>query len=426
MKKALPHINVFEHESLRTDRGEQRLTSGQLEALQLFYGENGVPYYSLIHHGVRFNEYVGVIQVGSTVIEVLPKADKSNDTEMWRNVLISMLHAVGIIDIHAPSSSDLRMRSNSILDLYFELFIKEVEYLLYRGLIKKYRKTEGNRTSLKGNIQFAKHISQNLVHQERFYVKHTTYDKEHDIHAIIYKALKLLSYINTNVRLNSRIGSLLLDFPELYDIKITESVFDKITFDRKTEPYRNALEIAKLILLNYHPDITRGKNNVLALMFDMNRLWEQFVNVSLRKYKSNSTIIVSQNTKNFWKPQSGYRSKMKPDIVLNKGTKDCVVLDTKWKNINGYNPSPNDLRQMFVYMKYYGAKKVALVYPGVENKNQSGLYYDHTTYDSKNLSDEECSIISIGVRKDVKVWQKHISETIKNWIENRNGIHKFV
>lgn len=426
MEKTLPHINVFEHERIRTDRGEQRLTSGQLEALQLFYGENGVPYYSLIHHGVRFNEYVGVIQVGSTVIEVLPKADKSNETERWRNVLISMLHAVGIFDIHAPSSSDLRMRSNSILDLYFELFIKEVEYLLYRGLIKKYRKTQGNRTSLKGNIQFAKHISQNLVHQERFYVKHTTYDKQHDIHAIMYKALKLLSYINTNVRLNSRIGSLLLDFPELYDIKVTESVFDKIVFDRKTEPYRNAIEISKLILLNYHPDVTRGKNNVLALMFDMNVLWEQFVYVSLRKYKSNSTIIASQNTKNFWKPQSGYHSKMKPDIVLNKGTKDCVVLDTKWKNINGYNPSSDDLRQMFVYMKYYGAKKVGLVYPGAEKKNQSGLYYDHTTYDSKNLSDEECSIISIGVQKDVKVWQKQISETIKNWKENRNGIQKFV
>lgn len=422
MSKEHKHIIVFEHESLRTDRGEQRLTNGQLEALQLFYGENGVPYYSLIHHGVRFNEYVGVIQVGKTVIEVLPKADKAspNDESVkktWRNVLINMLHAVGVFDIHAPSNSNLRLRSNSILDLYFELFIKEIEYLLHRGLVKKYRKTEGNRTTLKGSIQFAKHISQNLVHQERFYVRHTTYDKEHDIHAILYKALKLLSYINTNVQLHSRLGVLLLDFPELYDIKITEALFDKIVFDRKTEPYRNALEIAKLILLNYHPDVNRGTNNVLALMFDMNVLWEQFVYVSLRKHKASNTNIAAQNKKSFWKPLSGYSSKMKPDIVLNKGTEDCVVLDTKWKTLNGYNPSPEDLRQMFVYMKYYGAKKVALVYPGAKNRNQSGQYYDHSSQNSKQLSNEECSVISIGVEKDVKAWQKTIHENISNWCQ---------
>jgi 5-methylcytosine-specific restriction enzyme subunit McrC len=224
------------------------------------------------------------------------------------------------------------------------------------------------------------------------------------------------------VQLNSRLGALLLDFPELYEIKITDALFDKIAFDRKTEQYRNALEIAKLILLNYHPDVNRGTNNILALMFDMNVLWEQFVYVSLRKYKASSTTIAAQNTKNFWKPLSGYRSKMKPDIVLNKGTDVCVVLDTKWKNLNGYNPSPKDLRQMFVYMKYYGAKKVALVYPGTENRNLIGKYYDHSFQDSKDLSNEECSIISIGVEKDMKAWQASIHENINSWKENKNGI----
>ena len=115
MSKEHKHITVFEHQSLRTDRGEQRLSKNQLEALQSFYGEQGVPYYSLLPKGVKFNEYVGVIQVGKTVIEVLPKADKSDDQDGWRNVLINMLRAVGLFNIHAPSNSNLSLRSNSIL-----------------------------------------------------------------------------------------------------------------------------------------------------------------------------------------------------------------------------------------------------------------------------------------------------------------------
>lgn len=415
MKTRTKNITVFEHESIRIDRGEQKISSYQLEALQQFYGESGVPYFSLIHNGVRFNEFVGVLQVGKTIIEVLPKADKNGDKETWREVLISMLHAVGVFDIHAPSSSDLRLRSNSILDLYFELYIKELEYLLHRGLVKKYRKDEGNRTALKGSIQFAKHLRQNLVHQERFYVKYSTYDKEHNIHAILYKALKLLNHINTNEKLNSRLGALMLDFPELYDINVSDALFEKIVYNRKTEPYKNAIEIARLILLNYHPDVSSGNNSVLALMFDMNVLWEQFVYISLRKHKEESTSIAAQNIRYFWKPNSGYNSKMKPDIVLNKGKDNCVVLDTKWKNLNGYNPSPEDLRQMFVYMKYYRAKKVALVYPGSVNKNQSGYYYDHSSSDSKELSNEECSVISIVVEKNIKQWQKAINDNIKDW-----------
>jgi len=411
------HITVFEHETLRSDRGEKRLSQKQLGVLQTFYGEDGVPYYSLVHHGVKFNEYVGVIQIGKTIIEVLPKADKSGDENTWRNVLISMLRAVGVIDIHAPSSSDLQLRANSVLDLYFELFVKELEYLLHRGLVKKYRKTEGNLSILKGTIHFAKHINQNIVHQERFYVKHYTYDKQHDIHAILYKTLKLLKNIHTHTELNSRIGTLLLDFPELYDVKVTKTLFERISLDRKTEPYRKALEISRLLLLNYHPDVRKGDDNVLALMFDMNALWEQFVYVSIRKFKDKETTIAAQSIKNFWKPNTGHRSRIRPDIVLNKGTEKCVVLDTKWKNLNGYNPVHEDLRQMFVYMKYFGAKKVALVYPGIDCSYRTGKYYEYDTYNPNELSENECGVISIGVDVNVKRWQMMISDSINKLLE---------
>jgi 5-methylcytosine-specific restriction enzyme subunit McrC len=413
------HISVFEQQVLRFDRGEEKISKSQIKALQKYYGEKGVPYFSLIHNGIKFNEYVGVIQVGNTVIEVLPKTDNvyegCNEKKKWRDILIDMLLAVGVFDIHSPSSSTLKLKSNSILDLYFELFVNEVEYLLHNGLVKKYHNNEGNVTALKGRLLFGRHIQQNLTHQERFYVCSTNYNVEHQLHLILYKTIQLLKRINTNAALHSRIGKLMLDFPEMPELKVSETTFDRIVYDRKTKSYRKAIEIARLLLLQYHPDLNGGRDNVLALMFDMNKLWEQFVYVSLRKHKGAKDTITAQTSKFFWKPEKGRRSKIRPDIVVNKDKVDCVVLDTKWKNLNGINPSLDDLRQMFVYLEYYGAKKVALVYPGAESSEIVGNYLDPAT---GKVMYKECSIISLAV-EPIKLWQKNIYSTFEHWLNFR-------
>lgn len=404
-------ITVFEHESLKV--GDGMITPKQLERLQGYYGEKGVPYYSLIHKGIKFNSFVGVLQVGPTTIEVLPKADGIDGKDEWRKALIGMMRSVGLFNLHAPSSSSLHLKANSILDLYFELFIREVEYLLHSGLVKKYRKVEGNKDVLKGRLMFGKHITRNAVHKERFYVCHTTYDNQHRLQAILYKTIRLLKQINTNPLLSNRIGVLLLDFPEMPDMKVTETLFPKISYNRKTEKYRNAVEIARLLLLNYHPDIRTGQNDVLALMFDMNILWEKFVYTSLKKHIPAGTEISAQKKKYFWKPESGNRSFMRPDIIIGEEGNGRVILDTKWKNLDGKSPSQDDLRQMYVYMQYYHAARVALVYPGVKNTPVSGKYYD---VKKAVPGKEECCLIPLVVEEDISKWQREIHKTVKGWL----------
>lgn len=405
-------ITVFEHEKRIfnfKDEKEKQLH----EALEHYHGDY-TPFFKLIRNGVQFNEYVGVIQIGKTMIEVLPKADKDGE-EKWRNLLIEMIKTVWGFDVKSTGSSSLKLKSNSILELYFELFISEVEYLLHRGLIKRYRKIEGNQTSLKGALQFSKHISQNLVHKERFYIKYTQYSNEHIIHEILFKTIKLLSNLNTNPSLKGRVGGLILNFPEMKEIKVNESTFDKIVFDRKNQHYQTALEISKLLLLNYHPDVSKGRNDVLALMFNMNSLWEQFILVTLkRKLKTHS--VTSQVTKSFWKPVSGYSSKMRPDIILKcKESQKNYVLDTKWKNLNGYNPSPEDLRQMYVYHRFYQANKVALIYPSDQHSIQKGNYFSSENH--LEMSDKECSIMQIATASDIKIWQEEIVNQVKELLD---------
>ncbi|MCG2462049.1 McrC family protein [Flavobacteriaceae bacterium F89] len=417
MKVRIEHICVFEHQTIvLNQKFEEGVVFDQtkLDAFVRFFGK-GVPYYGLIRNGIQFNEYVGAIQVGNTLISVLPKADKQQkedeaEKKKWNQVLIDMLRAIYGFDVKAPSSSHLKIKNNSVLDLYFELFVKETEYLLHWGLVKKYRKTDGNLKALKGSLQFSKQVSKNVVHKERFFTRHSTYDTKHLLHIVLYKTIQILKRINTNPALVGRINALLLNFPEMPKEKITESIFDKLVFNRKTMRYRKSIEIARLILLHYHPDLSKGRDDVLALMFDMNTLWEQFVLVSLKKSKE--LKVSGQDSRYFWKPEGEKRRSIRPDITVST-IGGNYVLDTKWKLVSS-KPSIEDIRQMYAYHHYFEAKKVALLYPG-DSPYVPGKFVDINS--QKPMSDMECGLLFTQYSGSLKNWQKQIGEEIQDWIK---------
>lgn len=389
-----------------------RLKEDELKALQLFYKEKDFPYYTLIHNGIKFSEYVGILQVGSLIIEVLPKAD-NNGLGFWRSVLLNMLRSINSIELHAPTKSDIQLANNSILDIYIDLFLFEVEKILHSGLVKSYKKVSNNQNSLRGRLVFYKNISVNLTRQERFFVNYTIYNKDNLLNEIIYKALILIKSINRDNGRSSKINILISQFPELSFIQVNNKTFSSIQYNRKTIAYRDAIEIARLLLLNYHPDLSSGNNNVLALMFNMNHLWERFVFVSLKKWSKKSLKIVAQTSSLFWKKDSGSSKKIRPDILITDHIGKTLVIDTKWKNIHDLNPSDSDLRQMYVYSKFNFDADTILVYPGLENKFVSGNFYNSS---SKNdLSDIKCGIMTIIPLLNIREWQQQIA----NFIESR-------
>lgn len=415
MNKDNPKL-CFEHQCLRLGVD---LKEGELKALQSFYGSGkDFPYYNLIHNGIKLCEYVGVIQVGKLVIEVLPKIDKIKEDGAnkikWQHILIDMLKVVGDLDVRSPGIGDLRLKSNSILEMYFEIFIAEVEYLVRTGILCAYRKNESNQNALKGRIVFAKHIQKNLVHQERFYTRSTQYDQEHIWHIILYQTIMLIKKLSREASLYNRIGLLELSFPPMPHLRVTAGNFAGLQYNRQTERYRKAIGIAKLILLSYHPDVRSGKNNVLALMFDMNVLWERFVYKSLRKYMGSASeySLRTQNKHPFWitKQRSLY---IKPDIVIKLDkTKQCWIWDTKWKLPKNSIPLTGDLQQMYSYAGILNSRNVALVYPGERDPVKGEFEHKHIPYNRVT-----CSVIHISVDISMQVWQEKIFKSFKAWEE---------
>lgn len=355
----------FEHEKLLLNPKieDERIL---LERLQKYSGSDESPYYTLIHNGVKFKQYVGVIQVGNATIKVLPKIDRSNrDEKKWEDVLLDILLFTSGIEARATSRSNLRLQSNSIFDLYFELFIQKCELITHQGLVKKYRKVQENQTALKGRLHMPGQIKDNLIHKERFHVEYSKYDQNHLINQILKKTLTVLNQIPIRYDLRSRVKIQLLYFEDIAECVIHEGLFQNIHLNRKTDRYAEALEISRLILLNYHPDISRGSNSVLALMFDMNKLWEHFIAKMMRRYLSDKFDVKTQNSKVFWEYENGSKN-LKPDILLipKNGADKQIVIDTKWKTPPKSIPSDNDLRQIFAYNRLFKSNSGILLYPG--------------------------------------------------------------
>jgi 5-methylcytosine-specific restriction enzyme subunit McrC len=414
-------FTVSEHRPLTigdTNNKGQWFEESDLEVLTEYHGvsEQGIPYFSLGHRCVWFCEYVGVLQIGYLTIEVLPKIDSADNSE-WRNKLIQILHNIHGFDISVTGNSLLTLRSNSILDYYFALFVTETKKLLHQGLVKKYRSIDVNSTALKGKLLISKHTSYNCVHQERFYVRHTTYDRHNGFNQILYKTLRLIQAISRNSAVHTSAGALLLDFPEMSDIKVSEELFDRLRFDRKTEAYKAAIGIAKLLLLHYHPDIRQGKANVLALMFDMNLLWEKFVFVTLRKHLKDYTVN-EQVTKPYWKME-GHRSvSLKPDIKLTKKGQTYII-DTKWKLIEKGKPAYQDLQQMFAYTKYFSSLHTLLLYPGSKHDLKKGFFYHETDKDKSY----PCSVgtIALTAKDSISKWQVKITNQVRNYVQGQSA-----
>lgn len=401
------NIQVFEHSFLPIDKVFKPHHFVALSKLNALHNYN---YFDLKHNGVMFKQFVGVIQVDGLTIEILPKIDRFesesavNKTK-WQNALIQMLKATHKLKTQQVGEANVSKQSIHLLDIYFDLFLKEVEILIHQGLIKRYNQTSGNVKNLKGKLEFSQHLNKNLVHKEHFYTTHQVFHYDHLILQILRQALSIITNLSKGTYRYATCNKISLDFPDVKTIRANESTFKKVPKNRKTQVYETALSIARLIILNYAPNIKRGSEQMLALLFDMNNLWEEYILVQLKKAAPKYGIeVFGQNSKSFWNGIT-----IRPDIVLRKQIgerKDILVIDTKWKNIDQSQPSTHDLRQMYVYNDYWKSKRSLLLYPS----NQTDLH--HSQFIAFEDSNHGCALGKLSVFTDEGRLNDKIGEVI--------------
>jgi 5-methylcytosine-specific restriction enzyme subunit McrC len=149
-------------------------------------------------------------------------------------------------------------------------------------------------------------------------------------------------------------------------------VQERVVLDRTNIAYHDLLKLARALLHGHYQSIGGEEGIGFSLLFDMNRLFEEFIGRTLRKAMRDSGLLVRlQNPKSYALSKIGTnepRFMTKPDIVIQSGDTPVMVIDTKWKQLAAIDDSKrgvsqSDVYQMMAYAQIYRVKHLMLLYP---------------------------------------------------------------
>lgn len=236
-----------------------------------------------------------------------------------------------------------------------------VDRALRQGLLQGYRVTEETSPVVRGRIREAEQIRRRFgaaLPVEVVYDEFTTDITENRILRAAVERLLRLPGVPREVH-----RRLLHQRARLADVTllVRGRPLPEWRPSRLNARYHHALRLARAVLEDASPEHGLGGLRVEGFLFDMNKLFEDFVTVALREALRGSGYVAR-----FQDPlhlDEARTIRMKPDLVLyGPGRGPCAVADAKYKAERPGGYPDADLYQMLAYCTALGLGEGHLVY----------------------------------------------------------------
>lgn len=367
------------------DRSDcRKLTQSQFAALREFVlanrgdGDNPLELMRLcalpgVGEAIQAQNYVGMVELRDGLqIEVLPKIDTATDSQEMdeKKLFLRMLASLGgDVPFKQLEASRLSSRRMPLFEVFVAMFLREASDLVRHGLKSAYATRESEEQLVRGKIDFARELKKNPAHAERMnviYDEFVTDCPENRLVKTTLLYLRRVSHSHENMRLVAR---LLNTFDEIDVSHNVDAAFARCVTDRSTRSYETLLAWCRVFLKGESFTMFRGSSVANALLFPMERVFEDYVGKSLRREARRSGAFkVELQARGEWLFEN-HRAPLRPDILCTRPDGARVVMDTKWKRMYGIKDlSTADLYQMYAYGQRYrglgeGPRRVVLLYP---------------------------------------------------------------
>ena len=341
---------------------------------------------------IKTKNYVGIIETSKGLtLEILPKIffgfqDKDYKRELRdsKKVFLTMLSKLKNSPFLNISSAHLKTSSNfPLLEVFIENYINEIMKIIRTGIKSQYVDKYENLNFLKGKIINSLNIKHNHSNKARFYCEFDEFSEDMSYNRLIKSTLLKLNQISKSHYNRTKIRQLLNYFDLIKESINFDSDFKKInTNNRLFVSYKKAIAWAEVFLMNKSFTNFKGSSKNMALLFPMERIFEDYIGHLCKKYAKGREIKTQDNSYYLVEERGVYgtrrpekKFKLKPDVISTDND-SILIIDTKWKVLTSshkgnYGISQADMYQLYAYGKKYTLQDrspvLTLLYPKTKN-----------------------------------------------------------
>lgn len=386
MRQRPKPVTIREFETLGFDRGDYRISREEFDEIWdyvLGKPQGGSFLLEPRNKYLKAKNYVGIIQTtNGRVIEILPKINlaptkekRASRIQREKEIFLRMLRAWRDGPFrNAGNASVQSLKNFRLLEVFISMFLLDLEKLARRGLARGYHGVEDNAHVLKGRLLIKDQLRRNFVHPERFYVRYQAFSTNRPVNRLLKSTLLLLRRLSGSTTNQSLIRHALYQFEEVPQSVNVIADLTRAKVDRTMPLYVRLFPWAKMFLERSMLTTFQGGNVAIALMFPMERIFEDYVVYRIQREMDGWSVDAPDRSHYLIERNSSGKQefRMEPDIVARKNNKAPRVMDAKWKRLTESDRhggiSQSDLYQLFAYgKKYAGANKrtplLYLLYP---------------------------------------------------------------
>lgn len=320
---------------------------------------------------IWIEQFVGVVEAGGEIIEILPKIG-SLGWEGARRSLLGMLAVTQDLKVHSAGLAGYLNSEEPFIAALARLYTERLLEAVRRGLRQEYVLVQEDLACLRGRVNWPAQAIRHARGRVEFECEFDDRSVDTSLNRALKAALRTSSRVLGSAADNRLVNELRLALADVSDTTPDAKTLRTLTTDRSSVGLRPLLTLAKLILGDRSPELGRSTQplrDAFSVIWDMNVLFEEFVGRTLAvALAPRGFDVLLQDEARFARETSNRGHLwLRPDIVVRAAGRPVAVADTKWKRLQpsqaNLGISSGDVYQVCAYARQYATDRAYLLYP---------------------------------------------------------------